>query len=69
VAASIASVGRPVMALPSPRFLIEQALDALDEKSPTSAAAPAKDIEELFAPLRGLNLDFNRNASGGPVDR
>lgn len=49
--------------------LIEQALDALDEKSPTSAAAPAKDIEELFAPLRGLNLDFSRNPSTGrPVD-
>jgi len=48
--------------------LIEQALDALDEKSPT-AAAPAKDIEELFAPLRGLNLDFSRNQSTGrPVD-
>ena len=45
--------------------LIEKALDALDEKSP----APAKDIEELFAPLRGLNLDFSRNPSTGrPVD-
>jgi hypothetical protein len=49
--------------------LIEQALDALDEKSPVPAAPPAKDIEELFAPLRGLNLDFSRNPSTGrPVD-
>jgi hypothetical protein len=30
---------------------------------------PAKNIVELFAPLRGLNLDFSRNpASGRPVD-
>ena len=29
------------------------------------AAAPAKDIEELFAPKRGLNLDFSRNPSTG----
>jgi hypothetical protein len=49
--------------------LIEQALDALDEKFPAPAVAPAKDIEELFAPLRGLNLDFSRNVSTGrPVD-
>ena len=50
--------------------LIEKALDALDEKSPaTAAAVPEKDIEELFAPLRGLNLDFSRNPSTGrPVD-
>jgi hypothetical protein len=39
--------------------LIEQALDALDEKSPASEAAPTKDIEELFAPRRGLNIDFS----------
>ena len=31
--------------------------------------APAKDIVELFAPLRGLNLEFGRNPSTGrPVD-
>ena len=49
--------------------LIAQALDALDEKFPAPAVAPAKDIEELFAPLRGLNLDFSRNPSTGrPVD-
>jgi len=30
---------------------------------------PVKDIEELFAPLRGLNLDFRRNPSTGrPVE-
>ena len=50
--------------------LLEQALDALDEKSPATASAVSeKDIEELFAPLRGLNLDFSRNPSTGrPVD-
>lgn len=49
--------------------LIEQALEALSEKSPSPVPAPAKDIEELFAPLRGLNLDFSRNPSTGrPVD-
>jgi hypothetical protein len=26
---------------------------------------PANGIEELFAPLRGLNLDFGRNPSTG----
>ncbi len=32
-------------------------------------AAPTKDIVELFAPLRGLDLDFGRNPSTGrPVD-
>jgi len=44
-------------------------------QSSTSAAlesddvAPAKDIVELFAPLRGLDLDFSRNPSTGrPVE-
>jgi hypothetical protein len=37
--------------------------------TPQSDAPPAKDIVELFAPLRGLNLDFGRNPSNGrPVD-
>jgi hypothetical protein len=36
---------------------------------PHSDQEPAKDIEELFAPLRGLNLDFSRNPSTGrPVE-
>ena len=50
--------------------LLEQALDALDEKSPPPATAlPEKDIEQLFAPLRGLHLDFSRNPSTGrPID-
>jgi hypothetical protein len=48
---------------------------ALQSSPPTAAATPqpdplpAKDIVELFAPLRGLNLDFGRNPSTGrPVD-
>lgn len=57
--------------------LIEKALDALDEKNGAPAVSasaqievpPMKDIEQLFAPLRGLNLDFSRNPSTGrPVD-
>ncbi len=49
--------------------LLEKALDALEEKSAALAGEPEKDIEELFAPLRGLNLDFSRNPSTGrPVD-
>jgi hypothetical protein len=56
--------------------LLQQALDALDEKSPAPAspaerrrAAGRKSLVEVFAPLRGLNLDFSRNKSTGrPVD-
>jgi hypothetical protein len=37
--------------------------------TPESNAQPTKDIVELFAPLRGLNLHFGRNPSTGrPVD-
>jgi len=50
-------------------------LQALQSSPSTAATAPqldappAKDIVELFAPLRGLNLDFGRNPSTGrPVD-
>ena len=46
-------------------------LQALQSSPPTTLpdAPPAKDIVELFAPLRGLNLDFGRNPSTGrPVD-
>jgi hypothetical protein len=28
--------------------------------APVSSKTPAKDMVELFAPLRGLNLDLNR---------
>ena len=43
---------------------------ALQSSAPTAATtmhcgAAAKDIVELFAPLRGLNLDFGRNSSTG----
>lgn len=58
--------------------LLEQALDALDEKSPapsTSSMAPAKNLVELFEPLQGLFTDeeidtlFSRNPSTGrPLD-
>jgi hypothetical protein len=56
--------------------LIEQALDALDEKSPAPASpAEPKNLVELFAPLRGLFTDeevdtlFSRNRSTArPID-
>jgi hypothetical protein len=39
------------------------------QTTPQSDAPPAKNIEELFAPLRGLNIEFSRNPSTGrPVD-
>lgn len=52
--------------------VILQALQSSPPKPPTTPqpdAPSTKDIEELFAPLRGLNLDFSRNPSAGrPVD-
>ena len=53
--------------------LIERALDALEGKmpAPTSSAAERrraagrKSLVEVFAPLRGMNLDFSRNKSAG----
>jgi hypothetical protein len=42
---------------------------AIRTAAPQPEALPEKDIEQLFAPLRGLNLDFSRNPSTGrPVD-
>jgi Arc/MetJ-type ribon-helix-helix transcriptional regulator len=50
--------------------LLEKALDALEGKTPapTSAverrrAAGRKSLVEIFAPLRGMDLDFSRNKS------
>ncbi len=39
------------------------------KKSPATATAkaPPKDMVELFAPLRGLNIDFERDADPGNV--
>jgi hypothetical protein len=56
--------------------LLEQALDALDEKSPAPTSAPEvrravgrKSLVEVFEPLRGMNLDFSRDTSViRPVD-
>jgi hypothetical protein len=48
------------------RQVVEQAIETA---SVQPKAEPVKDIEELFAPLRGLNLDFSRNPSTGrPVE-
>jgi hypothetical protein len=37
-----------------------QVLEHSIKTAPTPEAPPSKDIEELFAPLRGLSLDFSR---------
>jgi hypothetical protein len=42
--------------------LLEEAANA---PSATTQSAPAKDLVELFAPLRGLNLDFERDRDTG----
>ena len=57
--------------------LLEKALDALEGKTSAPAssvaerrhAAGRKSLVEVFAPLRGMNLDFSRNKSPSrPVD-
>ena len=49
--------------------VILQALHASPPTGPLPGSQPPKDIAELFAPLRGLNLDFGRNPSTGrPLD-
>lgn len=49
--------------------VILRALQASPGTESQTDAPPAKNIEELFAPLRGLNLVFARNPSTGrPVD-
>ena len=49
--------------------VVYQALQSLPPTTLQPNAPPAKDIDELFAPSRGLNLDFGRNPSTGrPVD-
>ena len=45
------------------RQVLEHAIEAAAIQP---EAAPSKDIEELFVPLRGLNLDFSRR-SGAEV--
>lgn len=49
--------------------VILQALQAAHGAGSQPDEPPAKNIEELFAPLRGLNLEVARNPSTGrPVD-
>jgi hypothetical protein len=47
----------------------DYARQVLGSEMEEGAPKPAKDIEQLFAPLRGLNPDFSRNPSTGrPVE-
>lgn len=57
--------------------LFEKALDALEGRKPEPASSAVerrrtggrKSLVEVFAPLRGMNLDFSRNTSASrPVD-
>ena len=43
--------------------LLEEAARALSVK--TASPSEAKDMVELFAPLRGLNLEFERDRDAG----
>ena len=49
------------------RAVEDVAADLLEEAvlRPRTAEAPAKDMLELFAPLRGLNIDFERDRDLG----
>jgi hypothetical protein len=49
--------------------IILNALQASAPKMPQPEAQPDKDIEELFAPLRVVNIEFGRNPSTSrPMD-
>jgi hypothetical protein len=49
--------------------VILHALQSSPPKTSQADTPPTKNIKELFAPLRGLNLDFSRNPSTGrPVE-
>jgi plasmid stability protein len=52
--------GRAVEAVAA--ALLEEAVHVPES---TPAKAPAKDMVELFAPLRGLNIDFERDRDPG----
>jgi hypothetical protein len=45
--------------------LLEEVATLPSESSKHRAAAEAKDMVELFAPLRGMNLDFERDRDTG----
>jgi hypothetical protein len=45
--------------------LLEEAVHLPAPSAEPGAAAEARDMVELFAPLRGLNLDFERDRDTG----
>ena len=55
-----AAQGRPVEAIAAE--LLE---DAVHPFPPNAAQPPARDMVELFAPLRGLNIEFERDRDAG----
>jgi hypothetical protein len=55
----------------SPEVYAAQLLQAeiRSRRRPAGGDSPRKSLVELFEPLRGLELDFGRNGSGGqPLD-
>ena len=69
VEAIIKQVSKPADSR-TPKTLVQalQSSPSTAATPPESDAPPAKDIVELFAPLRGLNLDFRNPSTGRPVD-
>ena len=60
LARQAAAHGRPVEAYAA--SLLEEAAHV---PAAAPSKAPAKDMVELFAPLRGLNIDFERDRDPG----
>jgi hypothetical protein len=59
----------PMMGLSAEEYARQIVEYAIEAAALPVEATPSKDIEELFAPLRGLNLDFSRRLSTGrPVE-
>lgn len=46
-------------------YAVSLLAEAVHLPAAAPAMAPAKDMVELFAPLRGLNLDFERDRDPG----
>ncbi len=63
LARQAAAHGRPVEAYAA--SLLEEAVHVPASSTKPDAPAEAKDMVDLFAPLRGLNIDFERDSDPG----